>query len=143
MGAETTRPATARRGARLIGALLVFLGSRAHGGGTQPRRAGRLRSQSLIVYAKAGRGRRGTKLVEMCATDGADDARLLTDARATIGPPSLSLIDGEPAKLIKQAKVVDRQDPGSSRASRACRGSARRANGCRGDGDQTIRLCVS
>jgi len=63
---------------------------------------GRIRDLELAVRVK---------LIAMMTSDGADDLRSLTSERPNIGPPSLTLIDGEPARLIAQAKLVDRREP--------------------------------
>jgi hypothetical protein len=49
-------------------------------------------------------------LVEICVTNVLDAVLELTNASAQVGPPSLALVDGAPARLIKEEKL-DRTQP--------------------------------
>ncbi|HET9011147.1 MAG TPA: hypothetical protein VFN38_04995 [Gemmatimonadaceae bacterium] len=44
-------------------------------------------------------------LVSLCESEDDAAVRLLTNEKARIGPPSLALVDGAPARLIKEAKL--------------------------------------
>src|SRR4029079_13905850 len=50
------------------------------------------------------------KLVEICVTNVLDVVGELTNVSAQVGPPALALVDGAPARLIKEEKL-DRTQP--------------------------------